>query len=131
MVEKTVATKPENAIQSGEQTRSDARYVAPPVDIYEAGEQLVVVTDLPGVDKESISVDVKDGILTLQGSPKLAAPGTAIYREFELVNYYRQFELSDVVDIEKITADFKHGVLKLILPKAERARTKKIDVQMN
>jgi len=131
MAEKTVATKPESTMQTGEQTRSDVRYVAPPVDIYEAGDQLVVVTDLPGVDKDSITVDVKDGILTLQGSPTVAAPGTAIYREFELVNYYRQFELAETVDIEKITADFKHGVLKLILPKAERARTKKIDVRMN
>jgi len=131
MAEKTVATKTENDIQTGEQTRSDARYTPPPVDIYEEGEQLMVVADLPGVDKNSISVDVKDGILTIQGMPTAVAPGTPIYKEFELVNYYRQFELSEAVDIEKISADYQRGVLKLTLPKAERARTRKIDVKMN
>lgn len=131
MAEKTVATKTENNIQTGEQTRSDARYVAPPVDIYEQGEQLMVVADLPGVDKNSVTVDVKDGVLTIQGSPSETAPGTPIYKEFELVNYYRQFELAESVDIEKISADFQNGVLKLTLPKAERARTRKIDVRMN
>jgi len=131
MAEKTVATQSESNIQTSEQTRSDARYVAPPVDIYEEGEQLFVVADLPGVDKNSINVGVKDGVLTIQGTPTTAAPGTPLYKEFELVNFYRQFELSDALDIEKISADYQHGVLKLLLPKAERARTKKIDVKLN
>lgn len=129
MVEKTVATKTGNNIQSGEQTRSENRYVAPPVDIYEQGEELVVVTDLPGTEKNSISVDVKEGILTIQGTPAVKTPGTLLYREFETSNYYRQFELAESVDIEKISADYNHGVLKLKLPKAERARTKKIEVK--
>ncbi len=131
MAEKTVAMKQEtNPAQTGEQTRSEARYVAPPVDIYEEGEKLVVIADLPGADKDSISVDVKDGILTLQAASKPNAPGNSLYGEFEFVNYYRQFELSETVDIEKIAADYKHGVLMLHLPKAEKAKPRKIEVKV-
>ena len=129
MAEKTVQTNQETEMNAvSEQTRSDARYITPPVDIYEEGEQLAVVADLPGVDKESISLDMKEGILTIQGSAKATEPGSSIYNEFEFVNYYRQFELSEKVDVDKISADYNHGVLKINLPKAEQAKPRKIEV---
>lgn len=131
MVEKTVPTQQEGQVrQSTETTRSEARYVAPPVDIYEENNRLVVAADLPGAEKDSITVDVKDGVLTLQAASKSHAVGNSMYAEFEFVNYYRQFELSETVDVDKITADYKHGVLQLNLPKAERAKTKKVAVNI-
>jgi len=57
--------------------------------------------------------------------------GAAIYREFELANYFRRFELSDKVDQTRISAELKHGVLTLKLPKTEEARPKKIAVKVN
>jgi HSP20 family protein len=132
MIETTVASlsKPSPQAQR-EATHSRERYVAPPVDIYENENGLVVVADLPGVSKEDLDVGVENDILTIRGVSHDGLPGNAIYSEFELVHYFRQFELSDKVDQSRITAELKHGVLTLILPKAEAARLKKIEVSVN
>lgn len=132
MVEKTVPMNQNtNLPTTQESTRSQARYVAPPVDIFEEDDQLVVVADLPGASKDTISVNVENGILTLQAGAQSEAPGDRIYQEFEFVNFFRQFELSEQVDIERITADLNNGVLTLRLPKAEQAKPKKIEVKIS
>ncbi|HOJ60357.1 MAG TPA: Hsp20/alpha crystallin family protein [bacterium] len=132
MAEKTVPMNQETDLQkTQETTRSEARYVAPPVDIYEEDDQLVVVADLPGAHKDSISVSVENGILTLQAAVQNEAPGDLVYREFEFVNFFRQFEISEQIDIEHITADLNNGVLTLRLPKAEQAKPKKVEVKIS
>jgi HSP20 family molecular chaperone IbpA len=128
MAEKTVPTAKERSTPSREDTRSQERYVTPPVDIYENGDGLVVKADLPGVAKENLDVRVENGLLTIQTMPADAAAGAWIYREYELVNFFRQFELSDKVDQQKISADLKHGVLTLKLPRAEEAKPKRIEI---
>jgi HSP20 family molecular chaperone IbpA len=131
MAEKTVATRSqERTVPSREETRSQERYVTPPVDIYETGEGLVVKADLPGVDKENLDVRVENNLLSIRGRATHAAPGDPIYREYGLINFFRQFELNERVDQSKISADLKNGVLTLNLPKAEEAKPRKIDVKI-
>jgi HSP20 family protein len=131
MAEKTVATRSQQQTQpSREETRSQERYVTPPVDIYETGDGLVVKADLPGVAKESLDVRVENNLLTILGKATHVAPGDPIYREYELVNFFRQFELNEKVDQSKISADLKHGVLTLNLTKAEETKPRKIDVKI-
>jgi HSP20 family molecular chaperone IbpA len=130
MAEKTVPAKERNT-PTREDTRSQERYVTPPVDIYENGDGLVVKADLPGVAKENLDVRVENGLLTIQTKPAPVIPGGApIYREYELANFFRQFELSDKVDQQKISADLQHGVLTLKLPRAEEAKPKRIEVKV-
>jgi HSP20 family protein len=131
MAEKTVVTRSQQrAPASREETRSQEQYVAPPVDIYETAEGLVVKADLPGVGKENLDVRVENNLLTIRGKSAHVAPGEPIYREYELVNFFRQFELNERVDQAKISADLKHGVLTLQLPKAEEAKPRRIDVKV-
>jgi HSP20 family molecular chaperone IbpA len=132
MAEKTVPAKAQERTTSAprEETRSQERYVTPPVDIYENGDGLVVKADLPGVAKENLDVRVENGLLTIQTRPARANSGAPIYREYELANFFRQFELSDKVDQQKISADLKHGVLTLKLPRAEEVKPKQIDVKV-
>ncbi len=132
MAEKTVATRSREqpVPQQKEGTHSQQRYVAPPVDIYETPDGLVVMADLPGVSKEDLDVKVENGVLTIRGTTRSTAPGDAVYREFELANFFRQFELSDKVDQNKITAELQHGVLTLNLPKAEEAKPRQIQVRV-
>lgn len=131
MAEKTVATRAQpTTSQTREETRSQERYVTPPVDIYETADGLVVKADLPGVAKENLDVRVENNLLTLRGKSGHVTPGEPIYREYELVHFFRQFELNERVDQGKISADLKHGVLTLTLPKAEEAKPRRIDVKI-
>jgi HSP20 family molecular chaperone IbpA len=130
MAEKTVAARQaDNTPASGEETRSQEKYITPPVDIFEKLEGLVVKADLPGVAKEALEVRVDNNLLTIRGKAAHAAAGQPIYREYTLVNFFRQFELNDKVDQSKISAELKHGVLTLGLPKAEEAKPRRIDVK--
>jgi len=130
MAEKTVAGRNQQTPAPREETRSQETYVTPPVDIFETPESLVVKADLPGVAKEGLDVRVENSLLTIRGKSTHAAPGDPIYREYSLVNFFRQFELSDKVDQLKISAELKHGVLTLNLPKAQETKPRKIDVSI-
>jgi HSP20 family molecular chaperone IbpA len=132
MAEKTVPASSGGKVPaSREETRSQERYVTPPVDIYETAEGLVVKADLPGVAREGLDVRVENNLLTIRGKAVHAALGDPIYREYDLLNFFRQFELNDRVDQLKISAELKHGVLTLNLPKAEEAKPRKIEVKLD
>ncbi len=132
MAEKTVAM-PENQEMSTqpEDTRARERYVTPAVDIYELPDGLVVTADVPGVTHEHLDVRVDNHVLTIRAQTGHAPLADATYREYELVNYFRQFELSDKVDEGKISADLRHDVLTLTLPKAEEAKPRKVAVAVS
>ena len=135
MAEKTVDAPntqgTQEVVNRPEGTRTRERYVTPPVDIYEMPDGLVVTADLPGVTHEHLDVRVDNHVLTIRAQADHAPLAEPNYREYELVNYFRQFELSDKVDESKISADLKHGVLTLMLPKAEEAKPRKIAVAVN
>lgn len=132
MAEKTVAMPDNQEIEKQpEGTRTGERYVTPAVDIYEMSEGLVVMADLPGVSPDHLDVRVDNNILTIRAEAGHAHPAEPTYREYQLENYFRQFELSDKVDQGKISADLKHGVLTLTLPKAEDAKPRKIVVAVS
>jgi HSP20 family molecular chaperone IbpA len=134
MAEKTVATTENQEVMTQDQpegTRMQERYVTPPVDIYEVPDGLVVTADVPGVTHDQLDVRVDNNVLTIRAHTGYTPSAEAMYREFQLVNYFRQFELSDKVDQDKISADLKHGVLTLTLPKAEEAKPRKISVSVS
>lgn len=131
MAEKTVpSVQPETTPVRREETRAEERYITPPVDIFETKEGLTVVADLPGVEQRNLDVRVADGLLTLQARTAHVAPGSPIDREYELLNFYRQFALPDEVDADRIRAELKHGVLTLTLPRKEQAKPRQIAVKV-
>ena len=136
MTEKTAAlsTEKKGALDKmGEKpiaTRDDTLYIAPPVDIFESEDALIAVADLPGVDKEGVSIRVEDNILTIKGSASYRAPSGILVEEFNLQGYYRQFQLSDEVDQSKISAESKNGVLTITMRKAEMTKPQQIKVKL-
>jgi len=137
MAEKTAALTTEkrgNVETAGEKTlstRDDTLYIAPPVDIFETEDALIVVADLPGVDKDGVDIRVEDNILTIKGRARYNAPANILREEFNLQGYYRQFQLSDEVDQSKISAESKNGVLTITLPKAEKTKPRQIRVKVS
>jgi HSP20 family molecular chaperone IbpA len=129
MAEKTIETpETQRGIQTAEGTRTRAQEITPPVDIYETPADLVVMADLPGVTKEDLDIRVENNLLSIRGHAHHTAPGAPMYREYETGHFFRQFELTGKIDTAKITAEFKHGVLLLHLPKAAEAKPRKIEV---
>lgn len=128
MAEKTVATPGAQQVTT-EHTRNHERYITPPVDIYETQDGLVVVADVPGVTQEDLDVRVDNNVLTIRGHAHPTVRGERLHREYELVHFFRQFELNERVDQQHITADLKGGVLTLTLPKVEEVQPRRITVR--
>lgn len=134
MAEKTIPATQNNESQvvKREVTRQTDSFVTPLTDIYEEETGLYVVVDLPGVEKSGLRLAVENDILTIEGHITAStSDSNYMIREFEPSNYFRQFELSESVDREKINADLKNGVLSIFLPRAEALRPRTIDVKVN
>jgi HSP20 family protein len=103
----------------------------PPIDIHEGPEGLTLEADLPGATERNLRIQLEDNVLSLYAKIDSPVPEAArlVHEEYRLGDYHRSFILSDEVDREQITAELKNGVLRLTLPKAERARTRRIEIK--
>jgi HSP20 family protein len=103
----------------------------PAVDIFENDRELTVIADLPGVKSENLEIDLRKNTLSIIGDVETPeGPGEIDHiREFRTGRFFRQFTLSEVIDQNKIEASVKNGILRLRLPKMEKAVPRKIMVQ--
>ena len=127
---KEIQVKPKHEVTSpAEQTKPGVVFT-PSVDIFETERELTLLVDLPGVAPENLTIDLRENTLTLTGevAPFEGANEQDILIEYEIGKYYRQFSLSNVIDQSKIDAKLTDGVLRLILPKVEEAKPRKIEV---
>jgi HSP20 family molecular chaperone IbpA len=129
----TKALKPkekEEVTSAAEQTRQGFVFT-PTVDIFETDYEISVLADLPGVNPDNLDINIKENILSLSGtvdSPE-SENEIDIIKEYRVGRYFREFTLSDFIDQSKINAELKNGVLRLKLPKAEKAAPRKITVK--
>lgn len=130
MTDTKVQKKEKKDVDEVERTRSGKCFI-PPTDIIDKQDTITVLADMPGVDKKSIDISLENNILTIQGCVQEKTPGdyTLVHSEYQTGDYYRSFTLSDTIDQENIKATYKNGVLQLDLPKAEKAKSRKIEIQ--
>ena len=105
----------------------------PSVDISETEGEYLIKAEIPDVKKEDVKVTVEDGVLTIQGQRKQETEekGTKYHRiERSYGSFVRTFSLPDVIETDRVKAEFKDGVLNLHLPKSERAKPKAIEVKV-
>jgi HSP20 family protein len=103
----------------------------PAVDMFEKDDKLVIKAELPGVDKKDVSLDLKDGILTLKGERKLeneVKDGSYYRCEMTYGKFMRSFALPADVDPESINAEFQKGLLTIEVPKPENRKPRQIAV---
>lgn len=105
--------------------------ITPPIDIHDGPDGLTLEADLPGATESSLVIQLEHNVLSLDARIDAPAPEAArpIHQEYPLGDYHRSFILSDDIDRERITAQLKNGVLKIHLPKADRARARRIEIQ--
>ncbi len=107
--------------------------LVPPVDIYENENGIVLLADMPGVSKDGLDIQVDKDVLTIKGAIAQQIPEDAkpLYVEFSGPGRYeRAFTIGPDVDIDKIEASMKAGVVRLFLPKAEHSKPHKIEVKV-
>ncbi len=105
---------------------------APPVDIFEKQDQLIIRAEIPGVKKEDMDVRIENGVLTLHGERKQeteAKEANSYRMERVYGSFTRSFSLPTTVDASKISATYKDGVLEVSVPKAETAKPKKVEIK--
>jgi HSP20 family protein len=108
-------------------TGTTARPSAMPMDAWREGEEFVVEFDLPGVDPDSVDLDVERNVLTVRAQrPVLSGERELIASERPRGVFSRQLILGDTLDTERIDASYQSGVLSLRIPIAERAKPRKI-----
>lgn len=116
---------------NAEQTRPGPVFT-PDVDIFETDHEITLLADMPGVEPDDLNIDLRDNTLTLIGETgeSEARDEEDLVVEYEAGKYYRKFTLSEVIDQNKIDASLNDGVLRLILPKVEKAAPRKIEVKV-
>lgn len=131
MTNQELAPSEKKEVSGYEQTLAGRAYV-PEVDIFEDSEALWLWADMPGVKSDSVTVELNEDVLSLQGqiAPQDYAGLTPAYTEYNVGNFVRQFTVprSASLDHDKITARVVDGVLEVKLPKAEKAKPRRITI---
>jgi len=116
---------------AGAEHTRDRKVFIPPVDIVESPDAIILTADMPGVDDKNVSVTLEKGVLSVLGEiePASVKDRKLAYAEYEIGDYERAFTLSDEIDQDRIEATVKNGILRLVLPKTETARARRIPVK--
>jgi HSP20 family molecular chaperone IbpA len=124
------AREKQEVASSAEQTRPGLVFT-PLVDIFETEHELTLLADMPGVTKDDLKINLDNNQLTIVGdvAPPERSGEIDLFREFQTGRYFRQFNISDVIDQSKIEATLTDGILRLALPKVEAVKPRKIAVK--
>lgn len=132
-MERELTAKEKQEVQKAEENTRPGRCYIPDVDIYENQHAILLRADMPGVNEQSVSVELVDDVLTVSG--QVSADDyeglRPVYTEYNVGDFERRFTLPDVgsLDRDKIRAKILNGVLELEMPKAEKAKPRRIEVR--
>jgi HSP20 family molecular chaperone IbpA len=117
-------------VERQQESTVPARAFLPPTDIFESGDVLTIVMEMPGVDRKDVEVKVEDDILNVEGRLDFSKYEgmQPVYTEYNVGHYRRSFSLSSKIDQDRISAQMQDGVLTLLLPKSEEAKPRRISV---
>lgn len=105
---------------------------APPVDVAEEQDKLLVRVEVPGMDEKDLKINYEDGLLTVSGERQFERKETRNYHRIERAygSFVRSFSLPRSVDTSKITASYQNGVLEIEIPKLEESKPKEIQINV-
>jgi HSP20 family protein len=128
---RTVDQRTPAATESGQRTGGPRPVFVPPADIYETDDNIVVLAEMPGVAPDGVDITLERRVLTIRGRSAVNdyAGYQRVYNEYADGDYERVFTLSENIDRDRIEATLKDGVLNLVLPKADTAKARKIELK--
>jgi HSP20 family molecular chaperone IbpA len=120
----------QNVVTQKAEAAAEAAWLLPPVDVVEDEGGITLHADLPGVTRDNLDLHVEGDNLFIDGRIAVEMPKEMEVTHVEVgrSRYRRVFALSREFDTGKLTADLKHGVLKLRIPKAEHAKPRRIKI---
>jgi HSP20 family protein len=126
----TAIEKRENTSQAPEHVEQGTWYT-PLVDIVENNEAFLFLADLPGVKAGDVDVNYENGVLTIDAKVQRRQPEKQAYvwQEYGVGHFHRSFNINTPANVDGIRAELKNGELKLYVPKAEHAKTRKIEIK--
>jgi len=130
MTDQELQVQQKREVERDQESTSSGTNFLPVTDIFETPEALRVVLEMPGVGKNSVEVRVENNVLTIMGRIDFSNYEglQPLYTEYNIGHYSRSFRLSNEIEQEGIKAELKDGVITLVLPKAERAKPRRIKV---
>jgi HSP20 family protein len=130
VTEQELQVQQKREVEKKQESTIPARLFVPVADIFETDQALSMVLEMPGANKDSVEVSVEDDILTIDGRIDFAKYKglQPLYTEYNIGNYRRSFEISNAFEQGGISAEMKDGVMTLVLPKAEKAKPRRISV---
>ena len=133
MAEKELQIREKQELQTDAEHTMPGVVFTPAVDIFESEEEITLLADMPGVPSDGVTIDLHNNELKVTGEVETEGSKNETYllREYETGRFHRQFTLSDRIDQDKIGASMKDGVLRLVLPKVEKAKPRRIEVKSN
>jgi len=125
-----LAVREKQELATKEEKTIPGRYFVPTADIFETDEALTVVMEMPGVEKDKVSIGLENDVLRVDGQINFSnyQGMEPVYTEYNVGHYARGFALSGKIDREGISAQLEDGVLTLTLPKAKEAMPRRISV---
>jgi HSP20 family protein len=128
--QKELQVQQKREVGKAQEATAAMRAFLPTTDIFETEEALTVVLEMPGVDRDNVDVSVENGMLTVEGRINFNKYEglQPLYTEYNIGPYRRTFQISGRVNQDKITAELRDGVITLVLPKAEVAKPRKIEI---
>ena len=127
---RTASQQVPRTVESGQHAAPRPVFL-PPADIYETRDNIVVLAEMPGVAPDGVDITLERRVLTIRGRSATSdhAGYQRVYNEYADGDYERAFTLSENIDRDRIEATLKDGVLHLVLPKAETAKARKIELK--
>ena len=129
--QQNLQVKQKQEVEKAQESTRPTRAFLPTTDIFETDEALTLLLEMPGVDRENIEISVENGVLTVEGKINFSKYEglQPVYSEYNIGPFRRTFRIPSRIDQDKIRAEMQAGVITLVLPKAEEAKPRRIDVK--
>ncbi len=117
---------PNHSAVRAEQPRAT---ISPPVDVYENVDELLMYADIPGVSRDEVALHFANNQLTIEAQRKPSDQGKLLASEYGAADFVRSFSVPPGLDADKVTAEFRDGVLCIHLPKSAAVKPRQIQVR--